>query len=214
MKRFPTVAILTLAVLCGLSTGTVFAQITATGSIHVKDDVGQALDIEFNARSQGTTGGTGVLTFSGTTAKPDQNEENFGNTTEFVKLTLKVDLDCVKAEGNRAAMSGIIRDSSVDAYRGQRVLLAVEDGGEGSNSTPDKYIWGFYGVQNMNWVPSDSELAFDNGWTYTWFATDAERPDDAAVPTTRNNDVDCRAFSLTAWNYTDIPHGGGNVQVH
>jgi hypothetical protein len=212
MKRIPTVAILTLVLVCGLTTGAVFAQGSASGGIHVKDDAGQALNIEFTAKA-GATGGDGVLTFGGTAAVSDPSDESLAKSPELVQLTLKVDLDCVVVQGNQAAMSGIVRDSSVDTYRGRRVVLAVEDGGEGSKAAPDKYALGIYGLHPVTWFPTDAELDFDDGWKFSWLATDAERPDDRGVPNTRSTDVDCHSFSLATYGYVDIAQGSGNVQV-
>src|ERR1043166_1027853 len=112
MRRIPVVAILILVLVCGLSTRPAFAQ-TATGSIHVNDAAGHPLAIDFTAGAQGASGGQGGLTFSGTVPLPDPDGEQ---PTELVQATLKVDLDCVVIENNRAAMSGIVRVSSVDAY--------------------------------------------------------------------------------------------------
>jgi hypothetical protein len=209
MRRIQRVAILTLVLLCGLTTRTVFAQ-SASGAIHVKDDAGQTMNIEFTAQAQGASGGNGMLMFSGTAASSDPNQEA---SSQPIPLSVKIDLDCVVVKNNQAAMSGLVRESSVDAYRGRRVLLAVEDGGEGIKAEPDKYTWGVYEPQAMKWFPSDSELDFDNGWKFTWIATDAERPDDRGVPISRNTDVDCHSFALATYGYIDIPQGSGNVQV-
>ena len=210
MKRIS--AIVGLAVICGLTTSALFAQGSASGAIHVKDDAGQAINIEFNARAKGGGAGEGVLTFSGQTSLADPDTENGGSSTNL-GLSMKVDLDCLVVNQNQAAMSGIVRDSSVEAYRGKRVLLAVEDGGEGSKAAPDKFTFGSYQLQAMNWFPTDAEVPNDNGWKFTWIATDAERPDDRGVPISRSTDVDCRSFSLSAYGYVDIPQGSGNVQV-
>ena len=207
MRRIPSVASLTVVLLCGLTSQTVFAQ-SASGAIHVKDDAGQSINIEFNAKTEGS-GGNGTVMFSGTTASSDAE----GTSSQSTALSVKIDVDCVVVKDNQAAMSGLVRESSVDAYRGRRVLLAVEDGGEGSKAPPDKYTFGVYQPQTMKWFPSDSELDFDGGWKFTWFATDAERPDDRGVPISRNTDVDCHSFALTTYGYVDIPQGSGNVQV-
>ena len=51
--------------------------------------------------------------------------------------------DCLQITGKQAVMSGIISQSNIAAALGLRVLLVVEDNGEGVNiPTPDKLTWG------------------------------------------------------------------------
>src|SRR5262249_8844100 len=114
---------------------------------------------------------------------------------------------------NRAAMSGLVRDANVTGYVGLRILLTVEDGGEGQNAEPDKFTWGAYGSNRINWTPADADLKDDDGWSPTWIANDFDGPDDRGVPITRDNEVNCRAFPLSVYTLIDLPQGSGNIQV-
>ena len=49
-------------------------------------------------------------------------------------VTLTLSLDCLRLDGNRAAMSGVVTDSTYAPYVGTRALMAVEDNGEGSKA--------------------------------------------------------------------------------
>ena len=42
---------------------------------------------------------------------------------------------------------------------------------------------------------------------------DAERPDDVGVPSNANKTIGYQSFPLGSYSFTDIAHGGGNVQV-
>jgi hypothetical protein len=191
------------------------ADSSASGGFHAVSP-GGTMNIEFNARTTDANGsGDGNMTFSGPGELPNTGEDN-GQTGSIADLKLKIDFDCVRIDQNRAAMSGLVRDANVNGYVGRRIILAVEDGGEGSKADNDKFTWGVYNTSRPNWLPSDSELKFDDGWTRTWIATDAERPDDRGILITRDSresQADCRSFALAAYSLIDLPQGSGNIQV-
>ena len=95
-----------------------------------------------------------------------------------------------------------------------RVLLVVEDGGEGVNTpTADKLTWGVYQPATPGWVPKDAERDDDNGASLTWIAKDAERDDDVGVPSNQSKVIGCGSFPLSSYSFVDVKHGGGNIQV-
>jgi hypothetical protein len=106
-----------------------------------------------------------------------------------------------------------VKESSVNAYIGRRMLLTVEDGGEGANAAPDRFTWGQYRSTAATWVASDAELELDPGVGLTWTATDAELTDDVGVPSNPPAGVDCKSFSLSSYALEDLPLGSGNIQV-
>ena len=110
-------------------------------------------------------------------------------------------------------MSGTITSSTVSAYVGMRAVLAVEDNGEGNNAPLDRFTWGVYGTSTPTWVPSDSEVPGDNGAMLSWFASDAERNDDVAVPSNQSTVVDCKSFPFGSYAFENVQHGAGNIQV-
>jgi hypothetical protein len=122
--------------------------------------------------------------------------------------------DCLQITGNQAVMSGVISESNIAAALGLRVLLVVEDNGEGVNiPTPDKLTWGVYQPATGNWVPKDAERDDDNGASLTWIAKDAERDDDPGVPSNQSKVIGCQSFPLSSYSFVDVKHGGGNIQV-
>lgn len=175
---------------------------------------GASGSIQYDARIQGGSG-HGQITFNGSIAVPNENADGeSGGSTTVANVGMNVALDCVKIQGNRAAMSGVVTASNVPEYVGIRALLAVEDNGEGSKAPArDRFTWGVYRPSSMNWTPEDSEQTGDAGWTFTWYASDAERPDDVPVLTNRSTSVDCKSFGFDSYSFEELPHGAGNLQV-
>jgi hypothetical protein len=186
---------------------------SASGSFQFSLDDGQIRNLEFNARVQNNGRTVGEMTFSDQAAVPvpDPDDSTAINTPGAV-MTAK--FDCLRIEGSRAVMSGVISESNIAAAIGLRVLLVVEDNGEGVNTpTPDKLTWGVYQSANANWTPKDAERDDDNGASLTWIAKDAERDDDPGVPSNQSKVIGCQSFPLSSYSFVDIKHGGGNVQV-
>jgi hypothetical protein len=126
---------------------------------------------------------------------------------------VKAAFDCLTVQHNRAVMSGVITESSVGELIGHRVLLVVEDDGEGISASNDKLTWGVYEPVNRNWIPQDAEVPGDNGALLDWIATDYERPDDPGIPARQSDVIGCHTFSLSAYSFIDVRHGQGNIQV-
>lgn len=176
---------------------------------------GHPLAIQFNAKVKPNGSTDGHITLSGTVNVPDQDVdgEGFGGPGSLVAVTFEIEVDCLKVDANEAALSGEITDSNIPAYIGNRALLAVVDGGEGVNATPDQFMWGVYGTPDLTWVATDAELTFDPGVGLTWLATDFEREDDIGIPSGSSGMVDCQTFSTGAYSFEALAHGNGNIQV-
>ncbi|HEX3184995.1 MAG TPA: hypothetical protein VHQ94_09355 [Pyrinomonadaceae bacterium] len=186
---------------------------SASGSFQFSLDDGQLRNLEFNARVQNNGRTIGEMTFSDQAAVPvpDPDDTTAINSPGAV-MTAK--FDCLQIEGNRAVMSGVISESNIANALGLRVLLVVEDNGEGVNiPTPDKLTWGVYQSSNTSWTPKDAERDDDNGASLKWIAKDAEREDDPGVPSNQSKEIGCKSFPLSSYSFVDIKHGGGNVQV-
>jgi hypothetical protein len=129
-------------------------------------------------------------------------------------LFVTAEFDCLQIKGNTAVMSGVITQSNSLNAIGQRVLLVVQDDGEGINSpSPDKLTWGVYQQTPQSWIPRDAELETDPGVGLVWLAKDAERSDDIGVPSNRSTVVGCQSFPLSSYALIDVQHGFGNIQV-
>ena len=186
---------------------------SASGSFQFSLDDGQLRNLEFNARVQNNGRTIGEMTFSDQAAVPvpDPDDSTAINSPGAV-MTAK--FDCLQIEGNRAVMSGVISESSIANALGLRVLLVVEDNGEGVNiPTPDKLTWGVYQSSNTSWTPKDAERDDDIGATLRWIAKDAEREDDPGVPSDKSKEIGCKSFPLSSYSFVDVKHGGGNIQV-
>jgi len=187
---------------------------SASGAFHVVTEDGTR-NVEFNANSNGGSA-SGQIKLSIPVTIPDQDVDSDGSGDPALTMTtvsLRIDVDCLRVQGNRAALSGEVKDSSVSAYVGRRMVLTVEDGGEGSKADPDRYTWGQYRSTAASWTASDAELLFDPGVGLTWIATDFERDDDAGVSSVHSSVVDCQSFPLSSYALESLPSGSGNIQV-
>jgi hypothetical protein len=214
MKRPARVLLSTLALAMCFLVPAVFAQ-SVNGGFHAVSGEGTR-NIELNAKINPDGSTSGDLKFSGPISVPDQDVDGDGTgdpSATATTLSLRVTIDCLKVQGNRAVVAGLVKESNISAYTGRRMLLTVEDGGEGDNAAPDRYTWGQYRSTAATWVASDAELELDPGVGLTWIATDAERTDDAGIPSTTPTGIDCRSFSLGSYALEDLPQGSGNIQV-
>lgn len=178
---------------------------------------GAAKTIDFNARLHTNgTDASGEMTFSGPAEISNQDVDGDGTPSPGVlaNVTVKVKFDCLVVNGNRAAMSGKITESTLPDLVGRQSVLAVEDNGEGNGAAgADRFTWGLYRSTAITWTPSDAEVPGDVGYSFSWIATDAERPDDVGVPSKKSSTVDCHAFPLSSYSFEEVPKGGGNIQV-
>ena len=214
MKRATRVFLFAFALAVLLLVPAAFAQ-SVSGGFHVVSDGGNR-NIEFNAKLLSNGNASGDLKFTGDLSVPDQDVDGDGTGDPSVTMTtlsLRIDVDCLRVQGSRAVLAGQVRESSVSAYVGRRMLLTVEDGGEGKNAEPDRYTWGQYRSTAATWIASDGELGFDPGVGLTWIATDAERTDDAGIPSNPPAGIDCKSFPLSSYALEDLPLGSGNIQV-
>ena len=214
MKKASPVFLPALALVMFFLVPTAFGQ-SASGGIHIVTDDGTR-NIEFDAKVDASGNASGQIKFTGPLSVPDQDVDGDGTgdpSATASTLSLRVEVDCLKVDGNRAVLAGLVKESNVGAYIGRRMLLTVEDGGEGANAPPDRYTWGQYRSKAATWVASDAELDFDPGVGLTWTATDFERTDDAGVPSTPPAGIDCKTFSLSSYALEELPQGSGNIQV-
>jgi hypothetical protein len=213
MKRAARVVLSTVALAMFFLVPTAFAQ-SVSGGFHVVTDEGNR-NIEFNAKVNPNGSASGDLKFSGplSVSNQDVDGDGTGDPAAAATLSLRVDIDCVKVRDNRAAIAGVVKESSIAAYIGRRIVLTVEDGGEGKNAEPDRYTWGQYRSTASTWVASDAELEVDPGVGLSWIATDAERTDDAGISSKQPTSIDCKSFPLSSYALESLPAGSGNIQV-
>ena len=186
---------------------------SANGKFQFTLEDQQIRNLEFNARIQNNGKTVGQMTFSDASAVPVPDPDNPTAITS-PGAVITANFDCLKITGNRAVMSGIISESNIAAALGLRVLLVVEDNGEGVDLPPlDKLTWGVYQSATQGWIPKDAERDDDNGASLVWIAKDAERDDDVGVPSNQSKEIGCQSFPLSSYSFVDIKRGGGNVQV-
>ncbi len=203
MKKPTRLFVLTIA-LAMLGAVPAFAE-SVSGEFRVVTDDGTRY-LAFSADIFSSGRASGDLKFSGpVAAEQDVDGEGIRESKETT-VSLGVSVDCGRIEGNRAVLAGTVKDSSVDSYRGRRVLLTVEDGIEGK--TRDAYTWGLYSAAAQTWVASDAELKEDPGVGKVWIATDYEREDDKGIPSSQTVNVDCQMFNLASYELDELSDGG------
>ena len=185
---------------------------SASGNFQFTLEDGQARFLEFNARVQNNGRTVGDMTFSDPTVVPVTDPDATPGASTAGAL-VRAKFDCLQISGNRAVMGGVISESNILSAVGLRVLLVVEDNGEGVNAANDKLTWGIYQPPPSGWVPQDAEREDDNGASLKWIATDFERPEDVGIPSNPSKIIGCQSFSLASYNFTEVKHGGGNIQV-
>ncbi|HJQ40451.1 MAG TPA: hypothetical protein VKB93_25170 [Thermoanaerobaculia bacterium] len=212
MKRTTRVFIAAFAFATLCYVPAVLAQSTSGSFSAVNEEGTRRIDFKADVFSGGRA--SGDIKFTGPISIPDQDVDGEGRV-EVIKntsVTLYASVDCGRVEGNRATVSGLIKDSDVPAFIGRRLMLTVEDGGE----KPDGFTWGQYFATGGRWVPSDADLKEDPGTGMSWVATDSEFKDDKGITVTTDPapvPVDCQGFSLASYELEDLAKGSGDIII-
>ena len=202
-------AVLSLAVVSAPLTSANNSGPSSNGEFSFSLNDGDARLVQFHATKNSDGSTKGELTYSDPSTLPD-SEDGLGANGIFAKANI----DCLVVNGKKAVMSGEIIEASVGDYLGSRILLVVEDNGDGKKAADlDKLAWGVYRVVNPTWIPQDAEIAGDQGALLEWLATDFEREDDVPVPARASRSIGCQSFSLSSYSFEALTHGAGNIQV-
>lgn len=179
----------------------------------VLDDEMEKL-VEFEARTDDRGITTGAMIFTDRARIPDVVDEDETRPAEEFEIYIKVDLDSLMIDKNRAVMNGIIRDSSHRSYIEQWVQLVVLDTGDNLR-VPDQLTWKICRRRPEGWVPSDAELAFDDGAFRQWWATDAERRDDVGIPSVNllGKEEGCQVYPFAVYAFADLLKSDGDIVV-
>lgn len=191
---------------------------SAAGSIKFSSEEGLTKRLEFEAAADRDGRATGRMVLSGPEEIPDQDVDGAGGKAfggRLEDLYVEAEFDGMSVEGNRAVMSGTVTACSLGEYIGRRVLLVVEDNGDGgAEMTRDRASWGIYGPEERGWTPTDAESEKDEGALLTWVAKDFEREDDAGVPMPKKGDgISPGSFPLSSHDFFEAKHADGDIQI-
>lgn len=219
-KSIFCVSILALSML-GFSTFNLAAAQTgeqsAEGSFSYAIEDGSTNSIEFRAERSSDGRTEGRMTFSGEVEIPDQDVDGTGDrefSGPLQNISLEASFDGLVVERNRAVMSGVVTGCALGDYIGRRVLLIVEDNGNGIARGGDQFTFGFYKTVERDWVPSDADFEHDDGASLTWIATDAEFKDDEGVPYPLVDvPVNSQSFPVSSYSFAEVTSGEGDIQV-
>jgi len=203
-RLISTIALLFVA--CGAA-----AAQTAGGNYQFALADGLTKYVEFEGRAQAGGGAAGQMFFSDETRVTYQDVDGVGDPVEtHAGFYFRAEFDDMQVSDNKAVMTGTVRDSSITSLIGRRVLLTVEDNGEG---TRDRVTWGVYADLRRDWTPSDAELREDPGVGMTWWATDAERHDDRGHAMPRDESVGARTFPVASYDFASPATSSGDIYV-
>ena len=187
----------------------------AKGAYQFSFEDGYTKYVEFEAQGRGDGSATGFMTLSDEApiASQDVDGSGEGSNEEYKGVYIKAEFDSMVVNKNQAVMSGIIQDSSIRNYIGQRVLLTVKDNGDNSR-VPDQITWGVYQQIKRDWTPSDAEAEKDDGVGLRWWATDAERKDDVGYAMPRDTTTtNAQSFPVASYAFVEIVRGAGDIIV-
>lgn len=173
--------------------------------------------VEFEARGRGDGSADGYMTLTDEAPITYQDVDGTSEQREPEEIKgyyIKAQFDSMTVTKNQAVMGGIVTDSSIRDYIGQRILLTVEDNGDNSR-VPDKVTWGVYQKTEIGWTPSDAERKEDEGVGLRWWATDYERKDDVGyeMPRDPKATTNTQTFPATAYSFIDFPYTAGDILV-
>jgi|ERR1700687_2575764 len=217
MKSIGVAAILALSPLSFTTAHLASAQTpgpAASGSYYFLLEDGLPKSVDFQASTDPSGFTTGRMNFNDQAAIPDIDdpEDQSAGDPQFYATA---SFDGLAVERNRALMSGTVLDSSHRTYIGKWVQLVVEDNG-GDPQNPDNLTWAFCKPSPGGWVPSDAELSYDDGAYLSWWATDAERPDDVGIPSQNlipGQDRGCPLHPLSLYSLADLLRWDGRIYV-
>jgi hypothetical protein len=202
MKRVGSLSVLLLLVAFPL-----IAQTSAQGSFNFKGTEGLQT-IEFDAVGDERSA-QGFLTLAGPTlvSNGELDQDDPKQTVLVRDFAMKVEVDCMRASGNRVTLGGTVRDSNVQSMIGRTTTLTVEDNVLDPRDPTDRFTFGSYWQKEITWFPSDEEVKGDAGWTFSWWATDEERKDDVGYLISRTRQINCSSFPVATYDLVPIDEG-------
>jgi len=216
MKSLRVASISALLLLSLLMPRSAAAQSSARGSYRflLEDDLIKSVDFDATTDGKGFTTGQMTFTDEAKIADTDDPEDPRAGDPP-PQLYIKATLDSMTVEKNRALMGGTVTDSSHKTYIGKFVQLVVEDNGN-NLEVPDHLTWTFCRPQSQGWIPTDAELARDDGAYLSWWATDAERKDDVGIPSPSllpQEVKSCPVRSLWSYSFVNVLKWDGDIVV-
>ncbi len=103
-------------------------------------------------------GGLRTFAFSAIKHEDGTVSGNAQLNNRATNIKTHVEVDCLRVEGNRAVIGGVVTKSTDTSREGTRVIFAVIDNGEGNDDPPDQIS--FLGLL-PDGTPADLCLTFD-----------------------------------------------------
>ena len=180
----------------------------------MEDKLIKSFDFSASTDDRGTT--TGFMQFSDEATIVFQDVDGTGDVPrdEQVPFFMKADFGAMTIEKNHAIISGVVSDSSYRSYIGKWIQLVIED--NDGVEVPDKFVWSICQPEQGGWIPSDNEVAGDQGAFLRWWATDSERKDDVGIPSPNiipGELKSCRTYPVAGYEFASILEGDGAISI-
>lgn len=213
----PLLSALFLLGLAALPAGAQTAGPAASGNYRftLADDLTRSVEFDSRTDERGVTTGRLILNDATKVVDKDDDGDPDPRPGDGFAVSFAADFEAMTVEKNRAVMSGVVIDSTHRSYIGRWVQLVVEDNGIDPRR-PDRLVWTLCRPEPGGWIPSDYDQPGDNGAFLKWWATDAERKDDAGVPS-RNiipgERRGCEVYSLASYDWAAVKKFDGDIVV-
>lgn len=119
---------------------------SGAGVVSLGDSLKRRFEFQAVTREDGSV--TGYITLAVPAELPEQDVDGTGEAGlegSPAGLEVTVEVDSLKVRGRRAVLGGVVSSTNLPRYVGVRVLLAVEDRGEGAKpAARDRLTWGVY----------------------------------------------------------------------
>ena len=180
--------------------------------ISIPDDTAKIID--FNAQLTADDSTSGEMIFREVETVVQAPSDDAAEPQTNKPLFIRAAFDCLVVDGNRAVMSGGVTEASAERYIGRRIVLAVEDNGNGEiPGKRDRVTWGVYRNMRDSLSPIDIDRPDEPAGPMSWIAKDSDRDDDPGILSNTRQEIGCRTFPVSSFTFICTTQGKGEARV-
>ena len=187
---------------------------SANGHFRISIPDETAKTLEFNAQLAADDSTSGEMIFREVETRVPAASDDATEPQSNKPLFIRAEFDCLVVDGNKAVMSGGVTEASADRYIGRRIVLAVEDNGNGDiPGKRDRLTWGIYRTIRESPSPIDIDQPDGPAGPISWISKDIDRDDDPGVLSNTRQEIGCRTFPISSFTFISANLGKGEVHV-
>ena len=187
---------------------------TANGHFRISIPGEPAKTIDFNAQLGMDDSTSGEMIFREVETRARAAAEEAVNAEPDKPFFIRAQFDCLLVDGNKAVMSGGVTEASADRYVGRRIVLAVEDNGNGDvPGKRDRITWGIYRTIPAAQSTVDIDRPDEPAGPMSWIAKDADRDDDPGILSNTRQEIGCRTYPISSFTFISANQGKGEIHV-